>query len=201
MARRNPRFRITGGDFRGRPIEAPEDLATRPMQGRLRETLFNILRPELAGARVLDLFSGTGSLGLEALSRGAEACTFVERHAPARAVLLRNIERLGAGGRCRVLNLDLLRLRAFPADPYAPFHLIFLDPPFRLSDPAARESLLPLVRSLLGPGITAPEALMVLQVRRKTSPPEAMESFRLERDTAQGSVRLAFYRRPAGRGS
>lgn len=190
---RNPHFRITGGIFKGRVLHAPLDRRTRPMQGALRETVFNVLRPELEGANVLDLFSGTGSLGLEALSRGAASCTFCERHRPAVAVLRKNIEGLGCGEIAEILTVDLLRMRRFPETPHAPFQVVFLDPPFGFMDPGTERDLLPLINLLVEAEAVSAGAVLVHQLRRKQSPVSQLSQFTLEKEKQHGSVRLAFY--------
>ncbi|MGO9546811.1 MAG: 16S rRNA (guanine(966)-N(2))-methyltransferase RsmD [Rhodomicrobium sp.] len=126
-------MRIVGGRFRGRPIAAPGGLNTRPTSDRARESLFNILAHgmddfEIEGARVLDLFAGTGALGLEALSRGAAYCLFVEDSADARGAIRENIEALGLTGASKVWRRDATKLG--PAAPMQPFQLLFADPPY-----------------------------------------------------------------------
>jgi 16S rRNA (guanine966-N2)-methyltransferase len=125
-------MRIVGGRLRGRALAAPKSQAIRPTADRLRESLFNILAhaygDPVAGARVLDLFAGTGALGLEALSRGAAFALFVDDAAAARALLRENIAALGLAGVTRVFRRDAAKLGA--AHPLAPFSLAFLDPPY-----------------------------------------------------------------------
>ena len=126
-------MRIRGGRFRGRSLTAPLGRLTRPTSDKVREALFNILVHgpedfEIEGARVLDLFAGTGALGLEALSRGAAYCLFVEDHADARGVIRENIEALGLTGASKVWRRDATRLG--PASPMQPFQLLFADPPY-----------------------------------------------------------------------
>src|SRR5215475_4666799 len=102
-------MRVVGGKFRGRTLFAPAGEGTRPTSDRVREAVFNILAHgtfEVAGTRVVDLFAGTGAMGLEALSRGAAYCLFVEEAAPARAAIKRNIEALGLMGRTRTFRRD-----------------------------------------------------------------------------------------------
>jgi len=126
-------MRIVGGEYRGRALSGPRGMATRPTSDRLRETLFNILQHAYglprAETRVLDLFAGTGALGLEALSRGAAHALFVEAGAEARGLIRRNIEALGLTGRTRLFRRDATRLGA--AGTLAPFDLVFCDPPYR----------------------------------------------------------------------
>jgi 16S rRNA (guanine966-N2)-methyltransferase len=126
-------MRIVAGRFRGRPLVAPRHEGTRPTSDRVREAVFNILAHgvpgfSLDGARVLDLFAGTGALGLEALSRGAAFCLFVEESAEARGVIRRNVEALGLEGVTRIFRRDATALG--DAGTMAPFGLAFLDPPY-----------------------------------------------------------------------
>ena len=123
-------MRIVGGRFRGRRLASPATRAIRPTTDRLRERLFNMIAhgpyPALAGARVADLFAGTGALGLEALSRGAAHVHFVDRSAAALALIRHTIADLDVADRCTVQRGDARRLP--PAD--APFDIVFLDPPY-----------------------------------------------------------------------
>jgi 16S rRNA (guanine966-N2)-methyltransferase len=125
-------MRIVGGEFRGRPLAAPRGRHTRPTSDRLRETLFDILihrfGDPVTRARVLDLFAGTGALGLEAMSRGASYCLFVEEDVEARGLIRRNAETLGLTGRTRIFRRDATRLG--PVGNVAPFSLLFADPPY-----------------------------------------------------------------------
>src|SRR5262249_16059095 len=125
--------RIVGGQFRGRRLAAPTFEGTRPTPDRVREAIFNILAHavpafQLEGARVLDLFAGTGALGLEALSRGAAFCLFVDERAEARALMRRNIEAFGLAGITKVFRRDATELG--PAGRKGGFTLAFLDPPY-----------------------------------------------------------------------
>ena len=125
-------MRIVGGRWRGRTLQEPKSQAVRPTADRLRESLFNILihayGDPVTGARVLDLFAGTGALGLEALSRGAAFALFVDDGTEARALLRQNVEALGAGGATRIFRRDAAKLG--PAHPLEPFSLVFVDPPY-----------------------------------------------------------------------
>ena len=125
-------MRIVGGRLRGRALAAPKSQAIRPTADRLREALFNILvhayGDPVSGARVLDLFAGTGALGLEALSRGADFALFVDDSADARALLRENVAALGLGGVSRIFRRNALKPGA--AHPLPPFSLAFLDPPY-----------------------------------------------------------------------
>ena len=125
-------MRVVGGNLRGRVLAAPQSQAIRPTADRLRESLFNILlhaySDPLSGARVLDLFAGTGALGIEALSRGAAFALFIDESAEARALIRENVAALGLGGTSRIFRRDATKLG--PVHPLAPFSLAFLDPPY-----------------------------------------------------------------------
>lgn len=125
-------MRIVGGEFSGRPVMAPRSRAIRPTTDRTREAVFNVLvhrfGDRLQGARVLDLFAGTGALGLEALSRGASACVFIEESAEGRGLIRTNVEAFGLQGRTKIFRRDATRLGA--AGTIMPFGLLFADPPY-----------------------------------------------------------------------
>jgi len=125
-------MRVVGGKLRSRPLAEPKSNKVRPTSDRLREALFNILMHSyddpVTGARVLDLFAGTGALGIEAISRGAAYALFVDEGVEARALLRDNVETLGLGGVARIFRRDATKLG--PAHPLEPFDLVFLDPPY-----------------------------------------------------------------------
>lgn len=152
-------MRIVGGRFKGRALKGPSSQAIRPTSDRLRESLFNILAHgydnAVEGARVIDLYAGTGALGLEAISRGASFALFVDDGAEARALIRNNVEALGLGGVTRIFRRDARKLGAMP--PGAPYTLAFLDPPYGrgLAEPA--------LTSLAGGGWLAPGALVVIE--------------------------------------
>jgi len=155
-------MRIVAGRFRGRPIAGPKDEGVRPTSDRVRESLFNILQHgvegfSLAGARVIDLFAGTGALGIEALSRGAAYCLFVDDRVEARALIRTNIEALQLTGATRIFRRDATDLG--PAGTMTPFALAFLDPPYGkgLGERA--------LHSLADGGWLAANALVVLEER------------------------------------
>ena len=125
-------MRIVGGSLRGRPLATPRSDSIRPTSDRAREAVFNVIAhnwPEkLDGARILDLFSGTGALGLEALSRGAAQCLFIEESAEGRGLIRTNIEEFGLQGRAKIFRRDATRLGEVGT--IAPFDLVFADPPY-----------------------------------------------------------------------
>ncbi len=152
-------MRIVGGRFRGRAIAAPSSRAIRPTSDRLRETIFNILvhghSDPVTGARVLDLFAGTGAMGLEALSRGASFCLFVDQAAEARSLMRSSIEKLGCAGQARIFRRDATKLGT--PKPLAPFSLVFCDPPY------GRGLAPPALSSALAGGWIAPGATIVVE--------------------------------------
>src|ERR1700680_3208534 len=158
-------MRVVGGSLRGRPLAAPKSPTIRPTADRLREALFNILvhayGDPIGGARVLDLFAGTGALGIEALSRGAAFTLFVDDGAEARALLRENVATLGLGGTSRIYRRDATKLG--PAHPVEPFSLVFLDPPYgkALAEQARASAL---AGDWLGP-----DALIVVEESKKSA--------------------------------
>ena len=158
--------RIIAGQFRGRPLAAPEGAHTRPTSDRVREAVFNILEHGIAdfaipGIRVLDLFAGTGALGLEALSRGAGFCLFVEEDAAARGLIRRNIETLGLTGATKVFRRDATNLGR--AGNLGGFGLVFLDPPYEQG--LAQRAL----ASAAQGGWLAAGAIAVIEERRRAT--------------------------------
>ena len=126
-------MRVVGGTFRGRTIIAPKGTGTRPTTDRTRESLFNIFDHGYTGcegARVLDLFAGSGAMGLEALSRAASFALFVEDAASARGAIRENVEALNLQGRTKIFRRDATKLGPLPAALGAPFDLVFCDPPY-----------------------------------------------------------------------
>ena len=129
-------MRIVGGQFKGRNIVTPEGQNTRPTSDRAREAIFNILAhadwaPNLEGARVLDVFAGSGALGFEAMSRGGRFCLFVETDDAARGAIRDNVETFGLFGTTRVHRRDATQLGLRPGSQAEAFNLVFLDPPYR----------------------------------------------------------------------
>jgi len=182
--------RIIGGTWRGRRIEVLDGAELRPTPDRVRETLFNWLMPVVPGARCLDLYAGTGALGLEALSRGAGDCWFVERDgrlaAALESTLLRLVGEPGAqpAGRPtgRVLATDALRWLDRP--PVTTFDVAFLDPPY------AADNLGELCK-LLARGWLAPVAWIYLETGRSQEFPVLPSGWQLHRESLAGDVRFA----------
>ncbi len=167
-------MRIVGGTYRGNPLSSPKGNLTRPTSDRVRESLFNILSHNFGdldwgNTRVLDLFAGTGALGLEAMSRGARHCLLVEQDAEARGIIRENIEQLNLTGQCRIFRRDATKLGESGTS--GAFSLVFADPPYGkgLGEKAMAETL--------KGGWLAPKALFVLE-----------ESKRSELETVDGFV-------------
>ena len=156
-------MRVVGGTLRGRAIVAPRANAIRPTADRLREALFNILihsfDDPVTGARVLDLFAGTGALGIEALSRGAAFTLFIDDGAEARALLRENVTALGLGGTSKVFRRDATKLGG--PQPLPPFSLAFLDPPYGQGLATAA------LNSARAGGWLTPDALIVVEEATK----------------------------------
>src|SRR3954463_16633642 len=152
-------MRIVGGRWRGRSLKGPSSDAIRPTSDRLRETIFNILQHgynnPIEGARVLDLFAGTGAMGLEALSRGAAFALLVDDGAQARGIIRENVELLGVGGATRLFRRDATRMGDAASN--APFSVVFCDPPY--GKDLAPKALI----SCAGGGWRAPGALVVVE--------------------------------------
>jgi len=184
-------MRIIAGEFRSRSLEAPQGSATRPTSDKLRETLFNVLAPRIRGAAFLDLYSGSGAIGIEAVSRGAASVVFVEQAPPALAVLRENLARLGIRENIRIqaggVSAFLRRVRL--GKPLA-FDLIFLDPPWD-----AAEEYAATLRLLGGTSssLLAAEALVAAEHRRKQPLEDAYGNLRRTRLLEQGDAALSFY--------
>lgn len=182
-------MRIVGGEFRGRGLAAPRSNDIRPTTDRTRESLFNILShafPEaLDGTRMLDLFAGTGAVGLEALSRGCRQALFIEDGVEGRGLLRTNIEALGLTGRARVFRRDATDLG--PVGTVEPFHFLFADPPYGkgLGEKA--------LRSAASGGWLVPGALVILEERADVQP-VPQDGFEPIDDRLFGDTRMHFYR-------
>ena len=179
------RLRIVAGNWRSRLLDIADVEGLRPTSERIRETVFNWLAPGIHGARCLDLFAGTGALGLEALSRGAGATVFVERSPVAARQLQSNIDVLRADG-ATVLHLDALDYLRGEAGPA--FDIVFLDPPF------AADLLGETCRLLAEQRLLADGALVYLEQDRSKPDPELPEEWVVEKNKTAGMVRYMLVR-------
>ncbi|MCA9750681.1 MAG: 16S rRNA (guanine(966)-N(2))-methyltransferase RsmD [Gemmatimonadetes bacterium] len=176
-------MRVIAGTLRGRRLVAPEGQATRPTSDRARESLFNLLGPIRAGTRVLDLYAGSGALGIEALSRGAAFAQFVERARPAIAAIRRNVEALGLSDRALILAVDARSDAAFDG---GPFDLVLADPPW----PDRRdEEIVERAERALAPG-----GILVLEHPAARPAPGAPTGRELWKSRKYGDTALSLYR-------
>ena len=175
-------MRIIAGTAKGRTVLGPKGLETRPMTGRAREALFSALAGRVPDARVLDLYAGSGSLGLEALSRGARSAVFVEMDRQALIVLRKNVATIGLGGEVVAADVDRYLDRCV-----LQFDLAFVDPPYALSLASVQEVLCKLEPLLDG------NASVVVHRRAGEKPPEGSGSLHLERERTYGDNRLWTY--------
>jgi 16S rRNA (guanine966-N2)-methyltransferase len=189
-------MRIVGGQLKGRAIRAPEGRNTRPTSDRARESIFNVLAhaawaPPLEGARVIDAFAGSGALGLEAMSRGAAFCLFVETDSSARGRIRDNIEAFQLFGSTRIHRRSATDLGAKPAGLGAAFDLVFMDPPYAYS--LVPQALDQLVRGAW----IVPEALVVAETSANEPAPAASGWETLD-EREYGAARISFLRQSSG---
>jgi len=184
-------MRIIAGSLRSRTLAAPAGLDTRPTSDRLRETLFNVLAPRIQGAILLDLYAGSGAVGIEALSRGASQVTFVERAPAALSVLRANLEKLDltAGFRIQPGSVKAFLQRVNPKQAVQ-FDLVFLDPPYDADKEYA--GTLGLLGGELS-ALLAPQAMVIAEHRRKEKLAESYGLLARTRLLEQGDAALSFY--------
>jgi 16S rRNA (guanine966-N2)-methyltransferase len=184
--------RIVGGSLSGRVLRAPGGAATRPTSEKVREAVFNILGNLLGsidGDHVLDLFAGSGAVGIEALSRGAARATFIDAARPALIAIRTNLRELGLADRAEVVAGDAVTSIA-RHQPAAPWRLVFVDPPYR-SELATRAVL------ALPSGHLAPDAVVVIEHDRRNAPPDALGSLLRTDLRRYGDTLISFFGVPA----
>ena len=182
-------MRITGGTLGGRRLAAPADDRVRPTSDKVRQAMFNILRHQnwdfaLEGARVADLFAGTGALGIESISQGASFCLFVEDAAESRALIQRNIEAFGLTGVTKIFRRDATKLGVMAPASGGPFDLVFLDPPYR------KDLIAPALASLRAGGWLAAKALIVAESAEDEA--IAADGFDILDERTYGETRVSF---------
>jgi len=179
-------MRVIAGTYKGRILKSPTWEGLRPTSDRLRETLFNVLAPRVPSARVLDLYAGTGAVGIEALSRGAAHVTFVDSDRRAERLIEDNLARCGISSGCAIIRATasraVERLRHGP--PFVPFDIILLDPPY---DHPADQALTGV------DALVAADGLVVLEHGRRRAPPESAGQLVRTRVLMSGDSGLAFY--------
>ena len=185
-------MRITAGTFGGRALAPPKDLSVRPTSDKVRQAVFNMLEHRdfgigfaLQGVRVVDLFAGTGAMGLEALSRGARYCLFVDDSAASRALIRQNVEAFGLTGATKIWRRDAAALG--PLDTLAPFGLAFLDPPYR------KNLIAPALDGLHKGGWLTRPALVVAEMAEEENVPGA-DGFEALDERAFGDTRVVILR-------
>lgn len=193
-------MRVIAGTLRRRTLEAPAGIETRPTSDRLRETLFNVLAPRIEGAGFLDLYAGSGAVGIEAASRGAEQVVMVERGAGALKTLRANLESLGLRGAVRVeaVSVAAFLKKVRPESAGFVFDIVFMDPPYEADDEYA------LALGLLGgeaSRLLAKNALVIAEHRRREKLDERYGVLERTRVLEQGDAALSFYRTVTSRQS
>src|ERR1700744_939291 len=183
-------MRVTGGTFRGRLLTGPRDMRVRPTSDRTRQAIFNMLLHKdfgigftLDGIRVLDLFAGTGALGIEAISHGAAWCLLVDDSADSRALQRENVEALNLTGATRIWRRDATDLGEMSPTAGGPFNLVFLDPPYR-------KGLIPKALKSLQTGWLAPNALLVAET--ESLEPLDAPGYTIVDDRDYGETRVRF---------
>ena len=186
-------MRITGGTLRGRVLRTLSGHAVRPTSDKVRQALFNILGDAVEGVRVLDVFAGSGSVGLEALSRGAEHVTFVEKDHRALKVIHENVVNLGMTDAATVRRFDIARHPDKLRDPAGTFDLVFLDPPYRMTRSVAPGTELGrLLEALWSEEIVAVDGTCVLEHDRRATLSRQWQHFRIRDARTWGDTTLTF---------
>jgi 16S rRNA (guanine966-N2)-methyltransferase len=182
-------MRVIAGKYRSRTLRSLKGQMLRPTSDRLRETLFNILGPAVDGATFVDLYAGTGAVGIEALSRGARHVIFVEQHAPAVALIRRNLESLGISAGAEILGMNVTRAIERLEARHVHAQFIFLDPPYA-ADVEYESTLEALGESPL----VAPDGRVIVEHLRKRELSERARDLELARVVEQGDAALSFFR-------
>jgi 16S rRNA (guanine(966)-N(2))-methyltransferase RsmD len=182
-------MRVIAGKYRSRTLRSLKGQMLRPTSDRLRETLFNILGATVSGTTFVDLFAGTGAVGIEALSRGASHTIFVEQHAPAAALVRRNLESLAIGAEAEILGMNVVRAIERLESRHIHAQFIFLDPPYA-ADLEYEQALNALSESPL----VAPDGLVIVEHLKKREMAERVGELELARVVEQGDAALSFYR-------
>ncbi|MCK4865860.1 MAG: 16S rRNA (guanine(966)-N(2))-methyltransferase RsmD [Gammaproteobacteria bacterium] len=186
MAKGSNQLRIIGGEWRGRKLRFPDAPNLRPTPDRVRETIFNWLAPMINGARCLDLFAGSGALGLEALSRGAAFTTFVDSHKKVTLTLQEHLDLLNSNDKAEVLQMDGVKFLNNSAQPY---DLVFLDPPYHLD---FMGKVVPLLEEN---GWLSDNAMLYLEIEKRQSLPELPENWQQLKEKTAGEVSYFLFQR------
>lgn len=179
-------MRVITGSARGRRLGELSGVETRPTTDRVKEGLFNVIQFDIEGRRVLDLFAGTGQLGIECLSRGAAHCTFVDRRKDAAALIRDNLRVTRLSERAKVIQGDALSYLRSAGERY---HLIFLDPPYDAN------LLNPTIKTLAGIDILAGNGIIICESRADQELPELPPPFEKSKDYRYGKIKVTLYRK------
>ena len=179
-------MRVITGTARGRKLEAPKGRSTRPTTDRVKESIFNIIQFDIEGRRVLDLFAGTGQLGIEALSRGAAGCTFVDQRRDAAALVRSNLKLCRLSDRARVVQGEALSFLASDRERY---HLVFLDPPYQT------ELLENALKKIAEIDILMENGIIICESPADKVLPELPQPYRKGREYRYGKIKVTVYRK------
>ena len=182
-------MRVIAGTYRSRTLRSLKGLALRPTSDRLRETLFNILGPSVEGTTFVDLYAGTGAVGIEALSRGARAAIFVEKHKPAASLIRRNLDSLEIKAGVEILGMDVLCGLERLEERKVHSQFVFLDPPY--AETLEYEKVLEFLGDSL---LLAPGGRVIAEHSNKRILPEQAGGLELVRQVEQGDATLSFYK-------
>jgi len=187
-------MRVIAGIYRSRILKSPKGLALRPTSDRLRETLFNVLGAGIQGSRFLDVFAGTGAVGIEALSRGAEHVSFIENHAPSAALIRKNLAALNVPSGVAVISADAIRgletLEAKIKSGDAAYDYIFIDPPYAATADYSR-----VLQKIDASPLLSDRGIVIVEHRKTFDLPESFNTLQRVRLLRQGDAALSFYRR------
>lgn len=192
MAKGSNQLRIIGGEWRGRKLRFPDAPNLRPTPDRVRETVFNWLSPMIYGACCLDLFAGSGALGLEALSRGASFTTFVDSHKKVTTGLNEHLDLLNANDKAEVLQMDGVKFLSngkFKSTEDKKYNLVFLDPPYHLD---FMQKVVPLLEKN---GWLADNAMLYLEIEKRQTLPELPENWKQLKEKTAGEVNYFLFQR------
>lgn len=183
-------MRVIAGKYRSRKLQAPPGMSTRPTSDRLRETLFNVVAPRTPDSVWLDLYAGSGAIGIEALSRGAEQVYFVEADKKAVGTIRKNFESLGLSDGYEILQGEVVQSIHMLDERGVACDVCFLDPPYSMR--GAYEQTL---KALAGTRILKPDALVIVEHEKHFDPGDTCAGFTRYRELKQGDAVLSFYRR------
>ncbi|AEF93942.1 methyltransferase [Desulfotomaculum nigrificans CO-1-SRB] len=181
-------MRIIAGSARGRTLKSPKGMSTRPTTDRVREALFNILAHQVPDSKFLDLFSGTGAVAIEALSRGAARAVLVEKDRSAATIILNNLKLCGFSEKAQVLVLDVQRAIQTLGKKKEVFDLIFIDPPYKHGHEV------PTMEGIERQGLLSPHGTLVVESNKSDLPPDLVGRLAAYRREKYGDTALTFYR-------